>query len=70
MQGAGFYNSNSALQAAAMERVLPLLDGAITNKTAEGPAGTFTVVEYGSAQGKNSYASLFSFDIVLNQLSY
>ncbi|KAL4795772.1 S-adenosyl-L-methionine-dependent methyltransferase [Aspergillus venezuelensis] len=50
MQGAGFYNANSDLQAAAMRHVLPLLD-TIAKDTACNP---FTVVEYGCAQGANS----------------
>lgn len=51
MQGSGFYNANSALQAAAMHEALPLLDS-IHVPPADGP---FTVVEYGYAQGANSF---------------
>lgn len=52
MQGSGFYNAHSALQAAAMREALPLLDSIHIP-----PVGPFTVVEYGCAQGANSYAS-------------
>ncbi|RHZ63434.1 uncharacterized protein CDV56_106324 [Aspergillus thermomutatus] len=50
MQGAGFYNAHSALQAAAMHRALPLFDTIPVNTASE----LFTVVEYGCAQGANS----------------
>ncbi|KAL6232480.1 S-adenosyl-L-methionine-dependent methyltransferase [Aspergillus navahoensis] len=50
MQGAGFYNANSDLQAAGMHRALPLFDN-IPSTTASVP---FSVVEYGCAQGANS----------------
>ncbi|KAL4954425.1 S-adenosyl-L-methionine-dependent methyltransferase [Aspergillus filifer] len=50
MQGAGFYNANSDLQAAAMRHVLPLLDSIATDST----RNPFSVVEYGCAQGANS----------------
>ncbi|KAL4965413.1 S-adenosyl-L-methionine-dependent methyltransferase [Aspergillus stella-maris] len=50
MQGAGFYNANSDLQAAAMRHVLPLFDTIAKDST----CNPFTVVEYGCAQGANS----------------
>ena len=52
MQGDGFYNRNSGLQYAAMQRALPLLDSVPVTGTA---AGVFSAVEYGCAQGLNSY---------------
>ncbi|KAI9839502.1 MAG: hypothetical protein M1819_002127 [Sarea resinae] len=53
MQGAGFYNSNSALQAAAMVEALPLLERSSRGERARSE-GIFTAVEYGAAQGNNS----------------
>jgi hypothetical protein len=50
MQGAGFYNAHSALQAAAMRRALPLFDTIPVSNVSE----RFTAVEYGCAQGANS----------------
>ncbi|KAF7114707.1 hypothetical protein CNMCM5793_009658 [Aspergillus hiratsukae] len=50
MKGAGFYNAHSALQAAAMQRALPLFDTIPVNTASE----RFTVVQYGCAQGANS----------------
>ncbi|KAI9830139.1 MAG: hypothetical protein M1819_005816 [Sarea resinae] len=60
MRGAGFYNSNSALQAAAATRCLPLLDINPGSGLAEDKQShqLFTVVEYGSAQGSNSVAPM------------
>lgn len=51
MQGDGFYNKNSELQYAAMQRALPLFDSiSITDAAPR----VFSVVEYGCAQGVNS----------------
>lgn len=51
MQGDGFYNKNSELQYAAMQRALPLFDSI---SIAEATPRVFSVVEYGCAQGVNS----------------
>lgn len=57
MHGAGFYNAHSALQAAAVQRALPLFDTLPVNTASE----RFTVVEYGCAQGANSSVYLMYF---------
>ncbi|EKV19722.1 putative caffeine synthase 2 [Penicillium digitatum] len=51
MQGGGFYNKNSELQYAAMQRALPLFDSTLRQSTT--PV-VISVVEYGCAQGANS----------------
>lgn len=58
MQGDGYYNSHSALQAAAMHRALSLFDTISVNTTQK--SDKFTVAEYGCAQGANSSVSLIS----------
>ncbi|RJE23809.1 hypothetical protein PHISCL_03840 [Aspergillus sclerotialis] len=68
MQGNGSYNSNSALQRAAMMEALPLFNGMITPGATSSivltvvedyPVGqNLTVVEYGVSQGANSVVPL------------
>ncbi|KAL4936465.1 hypothetical protein BDV06DRAFT_227879 [Aspergillus oleicola] len=60
MQGKGSYNSNSALQWAAMIETLPLFNEDFpTNKT-------LTIVEYGASQGANS---VIPFKHILEQIT-
>ncbi|KAL4789189.1 S-adenosyl-L-methionine-dependent methyltransferase [Aspergillus venezuelensis] len=49
MQGKGSYNSNSALQWAAMMEALPLFDSELQSCN-----GALTIIEYGASQGANS----------------
>lgn len=59
MKGKGFYNSNSALQHSAMRHALSLLEQATKTVLAKQSRTLrpFTAVEYGSAQGNNSYVN-------------
>ncbi len=52
MEGAGFYNKHSSVQAAGITRMLSLLEQAALDV----PIGeqTFVVADYGSSQGRNS----------------
>jgi len=54
MQGAGFYNRNSALQAANLDNALPLLVAAAGEIAAA--AATIGMADYGASQGRNSMA--------------
>jgi hypothetical protein len=53
MEGGGYYNRNSNLQAAGIELGLPLLMEAARNVPAGGNA-PFVIADYGSSQGRNS----------------
>lgn len=64
MQSNGFYSSNSALQHAAMLHALPLISAAVTRRANESDIKQnkrFTAIEYGSADGKNSYVDIFQY---------
>lgn len=50
MREAGYYNSNSGLQFAAMLEALPLFE----DESFAGRHGQVRLIEYGSAQGSNS----------------
>lgn len=68
MEGGGFYNRNSSLQAAAIEKVLPLWRRAVENV----PLGSskITIVDYGSSQGVNSMAPIgVAIDVLRHQRS-
>jgi SAM dependent carboxyl methyltransferase len=54
MQGNGFYNRNSALQAANLGSALPLLVAAAGEIPVD--ATTFNIADYGTSQGRNSMA--------------
>lgn len=55
MEGRGFYNRHSDLQAAGIELLLPLLEQTLDAVTAPGPAeAPLVVADYGSSQGRNS----------------
>lgn len=55
MEGRGFYNRNSDLQAAGIELLLPLLERTLDAVAVATPAGTpLVVADYGSSQGRNS----------------
>jgi hypothetical protein len=56
MEGGGFYNRNSSLQAAAIEKMLPLWRRAV--ETVPLGSSRITVVDYGSSQGFNSMAPI------------
>lgn len=56
MEGGGFYNRNSSLQAAAIEKMLPLWRRAVEAVPLGG--SRITVVDYGSSQGSNSMAPI------------
>ena len=55
MEGGGYYNRNSNLQAAGIELVLPLLEQAArsipVDHTGSGP---LVIADYGASQGRNS----------------
>jgi hypothetical protein len=53
MEGAGFYNRNSSLQAAGIELALPLLDAAAQGLQVDGEA-PLVIADFGSSQGRNS----------------
>jgi len=53
MQGAGFYNRNSALQAANLNSALPLLEEAAGSTAIDGEE-PLVIVDYGASQGRNS----------------
>jgi len=53
MEGAGFYNRNSGMQAAGIALALPLLKQAAQAVPADGD-GPFTIADFGASQGRNS----------------
>ena len=53
MQGAGYYNRNSNLQAAGIELALPLLEAAARAIPADS-AAPIVITDYGASQGRNS----------------
>ena len=53
MQGGGFYNRNSGLQAANLTSALPLFEEAARSVPIDG-AASLVIVDYGSSQGRNS----------------
>lgn len=53
MQGGGFYNRNSGLQAANLASALPLLEQA-AGAVPVGDGARLVVVDYGASQGRNS----------------
>ena len=57
MEGSGFYNRNSNLQAAGIELALPLLIEAARNIPVDSGA-PLVIADYGSSQGKNSMRPL------------
>jgi len=55
MEGHGYYNRNSDLQAAGIELLLPLLERTLDAVAVSGPADApLVVADYGSSQGRNS----------------
>ncbi|MGZ6013459.1 MAG: hypothetical protein ACXWK0_16565, partial [Caulobacteraceae bacterium] len=55
MEGRGFYNRNSDLQAAGIELLMPLLERTLDAVAVEGPGDRpLVVADYGSSQGRNS----------------
>ena len=55
MEGGGFYNRHSDLQAAGIELILPLLETVVGAVVADGPAqAPLVIADYGSSQGRNS----------------
>ncbi len=56
MEGGGFYNRNSALQAAGIARVLPIWEKICSSV----PVGdeTLVIADYGSSQGRNSMSPM------------
>lgn len=58
MQGGGFYNRNSALQAANLGSALPLLIEAARHGPAHGE--TVGIADYGASQGRNSMGPVAS----------
>jgi len=55
MEGSGFYNRNSDLQAAGIELALPLFEEAARTIPIDGGAHTpIVIADYGSSQGRNS----------------
>ncbi|MGJ0508632.1 MAG: SAM-dependent methyltransferase [Methylocystis sp.] len=54
MEGDGFYNRHSSLQAAAIQKVLPLWRKVVDSTPTPGP--DVRLVDYGSSQGHNSMA--------------
>lgn len=53
MEGAGYYNRNSGMQAAGIALALPLLEAAAQAVTADND-GPLVVADFGSSQGRNS----------------
>ena len=55
MEGGGFYNRNSNLQAAGIELVMPLFEAAAAAvPVPEDPAEPVVIADYGASQGRNS----------------
>src|SRR5262245_21325019 len=52
MEGGGFYNRNSSLQAAGIAAVLPLWE--TVTRSVDPGHGDLVVADYGSSQGRNS----------------
>src|SRR3546814_8004128 len=57
MQGGGFYNRNSTLQAANLTSALPLLEDAARSIAVDGDR-PLVIVDYGCSQGRNSMAPM------------
>jgi hypothetical protein len=57
MEGGGFYNRNSSLQAAGIELALPLLEAA-ARAIPMGGSAPLVVADYGASQGRNSMRPL------------
>jgi SAM dependent carboxyl methyltransferase len=56
MEGGGFYNRNSAMQAGGIARLLPFLEEAVRKlKIGDEPV---VIADYGSSQGRNSMAPM------------
>jgi SAM dependent carboxyl methyltransferase len=56
MERGGFYNQNSTLQNAAIQKIIPLWREIV--KTAALKDGSVTIADYGSSEGRNSMAPL------------
>ena len=56
MEGGGFYNRHSALQAAGIARLLPYLEQAA--RSVEIGDEPVVIADYGSSQGRNSMAPM------------
>jgi hypothetical protein len=56
MEGGGFYNKNSAMQAAGISALLPLWERLIADVELDG--GPLVIADYGSSQGRNSLAPI------------
>ena len=56
MEGSGFYNRNSAMQAAGIALLLPFWEAAC--RTVAIDNGTIVIVDYASSQGRNSMAPM------------
>src|SRR3954454_23746332 len=56
MEGAGFYNRHSSAQAAGIDQMLALLEGA-ANQVVVGDE-TLVIADYGASQGRNSMAPM------------
>ena len=54
MEGGGYYNLNSNLQAAGIEMVLPLLEQAARTVPLGEDGAPLVIADYGSSQGRNS----------------
>ncbi len=52
MEGSGFYNRNSSLQASGIAAVLPLWEA--TARSVDAGRGDLVIADYGSSQGRNS----------------
>lgn len=56
MEGDGFYNRNSAMQAAGIARLLPYWEAAVSSVPLDG--SPITIADYASSQGRNSMAPM------------
>jgi hypothetical protein len=56
MEGGGFYNRHSAMQAAGISRLLPYWEKAAREVDID--EGPFVIADYGSSQGRNSMAPM------------
>ncbi len=56
MEGGGFYNRHSAMQASGVAALLSLWEAACLTVPIE--EGALTIVDYGSSQGRNSMAPM------------
>ncbi len=70
MEGGGFYNRNSNLQAAGIELALPLFEAAARTVPAGGQAQSpLVIADYGSSQGRNSMRPMrLAIDILRDRL--